>query len=115
MGLLVCLVEIHYYFAERLSPHPCNYSHGIEQIKGSASEHAVAFQVPLPVSPPPQLEVPIHILTHPLEDVSPTGSKSNKSVPVCAQFVYGIALTVRNNKHYKLITRALEISLKNVF
>ena len=76
-----------FYAQNKLLCRTANYSQGIEQIKGSASEHAVAFQVPLPVSPPPQLEVPIHILTHPLEDVSPTGSKSNKSVPVCAQFV----------------------------
>ena len=61
-------------------------------MNGNESVQAVAFQAPLFVSPPPQLELPTHILTHPFDDVSPVGSKSE---PVWPQFVNGIEFTKR--------------------
>ena len=59
-------------------------------MNGNESVQSVAFQAPLFVSPPPQLELPTHILTHPFDDVSPVGSKSE---PVWPQFVNGIEFT----------------------
>ena len=75
-------------------------------MNGNESVQSVAFQAPLFVSPPPQLELPTHILTHPFDEVSPVGSKSE---PVWPQFVYGIEFTKYKACVNKSIKRVIEV------